>query len=310
MQKWGKDARGNIRFRCKNCSTSIVRKRLDLTQKYKQELFQKWLLGKLSKEEISEKYGVNRKTLTRWFAPFWNLEPIPKQINIASKILIIDGKYVEKNGCVLVATVNKKVVFWSFTQRENYSSWKTFFDSFTHIPFAIVCDGQKGMIKAIKQRFPGVIIQRCQFHVIQYCTIKLTKKPESEAAQKLRFLVTQISKIKTKEHLKNWLADYRYWYQTYKDFLKEKTFQTDNLTPTGRKKWHYTHGRLHAAHSHLKNSLPYLFRYLRYSQIPNTTNFVEGGINSPMQEKLRLHRGLKLSKRRILIAHFLASKQE
>jgi len=33
MQKWGKDARGNIRFRCKNCSTSIIRKRLDLTHK-------------------------------------------------------------------------------------------------------------------------------------------------------------------------------------------------------------------------------------------------------------------------------------
>jgi len=40
------------------------------------------LLGKLSKEEIAENYQVNRKTLTRWFAPFWSKEPIPKQVNI------------------------------------------------------------------------------------------------------------------------------------------------------------------------------------------------------------------------------------
>ncbi len=309
MQKWGKDARGKVRFRCKFCNVSKTRKRSDLSQKYQFELFHKWLLGKQSLSEISQEYGVTIRTLNNWFAPFWNLEPTPKQTNIADKILIIDGKYVEQNACVLLAACSKKVASWHFSQRENYSSWLTFLSSFKQIPFAVVCDGQKGMIKAIKQRFPGVIIQRCQFHVIQYCTIKLTKNPESDVAQKLRFLVLQVSQIKTKEHLKSWLTDYKYWYTTNKDFIKEKTFQTENLTPTGRPKWHYTHGRLHAAHSHLKNSLPYLFRYLQHPEIPNTTNFVEGGINSLMQEKLRFHRGLSLSKRRILIAHFLSSKQ-
>jgi len=309
MQKWGKNRNGSNRFRCKFCRVSKTRKRSDLSQKYQLGLFQNWLLGKHSKDEIADRYNVDRKTLTRWFTPFWNLEPTPKQTKIASKILIIDGKYVEQNSCVLLAVCNKKVAFWHFTQRENYSSWKTFFDAFKQIPFAVVCDGQKGMIKAIKQRFPGVIIQRCQFHVIQYCTIKLTKNPESDAAQKLRFLVLEISQIKTREQLKIWLTNYKYWHTTNKDFIKEKTFQVEELTPTGRPKWHYTHGRLHAAHSHLKNSLPYLFRYLQHLEIPNTTNFVEGGINSLMQEKLRFHRGLSLSKRRILIAHFLSSKQ-
>jgi hypothetical protein len=309
MQKWGTNRNGSTRFRCTFCSVSTTRKRRDLSQKYKEELFQKWLLGKQSLYELSKAYGVTIRTFNNWFTSFWNVEPAPIQIHIAHQILVLDGKYVEQNASVLLATCNKKVVSWYFSQRENYSSWFTFLSSFTHIPFAIVCDGQKGMIKAIKQRFPGIIIQRCQFHVIQYCTIKLTKNPESDVAQKLRFLVLQIAKIKTKEHLRAWLTDYRYWYQTHKDFIKEKTYQSDNLTPMGRLRWHYTHGRLHATHSHLKNSLPYLFRYLQHKEIPNTTNFVEGGINALMQEKLRFHRGLSLSKRRILIAHFLSSKQ-
>ncbi len=309
MQKWGKNKNGSIRFRCKFCSKSKTRKRSDLSKKYKKELFQKWLLGKLSLSEIAEKYHVTRQTLYAWFAPFWSKEPTPKQVKIANKVLIIDGKYVERNASVLLATCDKNIASCYFSQRENYFSWKAFFDSFKQIPFAIVCDGQRGMLKAINERFPAIIVQRCQFHVVQYCTTRLTKKPETVAAQEFRELVLQIAKIKTEEQLKIWLAEYKCWYQIHKDFLKEKTHQPYNLTPTGRPKWHYTHGRLHAAHSHLKNSLPNLFRYLRYPQIPNTTNFVEGAINAQMQEKLRFHRGLKLEKRRILIAHFLAAKQ-
>ncbi len=106
-----------------------------------------------------------------------------------------------------------------------------------------------------------------------------------------------------------WISDYKIWWLTYNNFIKEKTYSNTELTPTGRRKWHYTHGRLHAAYSHLKNAIPNLFCYLLDPKIPNTTNFVEGAINSTLQEKLRLHRGLKLLKRRILIAHYLHSLQ-
>ena len=309
MQKWGKNRNGSVRWRCKLCGVSHTRKRSDLTQKYKRALFKKWLLGKQSLVEIALKYNASSRTLHSWFTPFWEEEPQPKQIKLSNYVLIIDGKYVEKNASVLVGATVKGVVFWMFSQRENYNTWSLFLLKLRRIPFAIVCDGQKGMIKAIKERFPGVVVQRCQFHVVSYILSKLTQNPESIAAQELRYLVTQISKIKIKDQLKLWLAHYKLWYQTHHSFLKEKTYQEHNLTPTGRRKWHYTHGKLHASHSHLKNSLPNLFKYLLYPQIPNTTNYVEGAINSPMQEKLRFHRGLKLFKRRVLIAHFLSSKQ-
>jgi len=144
---------------------------------------------------------------------------------------------------------------------------------------------------------------------MKYCLSKLTQNPEYPAAQELRKLVLRISKVKTQNFLKAWLSDYKNWWLCYKNFIKEKTYSHTKLTPTGRKKWHYTHGRLHAAHSHLKNAIPHLFTYFKNPQIPNTTNFVEGAINATLQEKLRLHRGLKVSKRRILIAHYLRSLQ-
>lgn len=309
MQKWEKDGRGMPRFRCKTCGVSRIRKRSDLSQKYKQQLFEKWLLGKDSLKEIAQQYTTTRQSLHTWFKPFWQLEPQPKHIDFRGSVLIIDGKYAEKNAAVLIATTRKSVISWQFTQRENNTSWSTFLGSLKQIPFAVCCDGQRGMLKAIKQRYPGIVVQRCQFHVMKYCLSKLTKNPESRAAVELSVLVLQIARIKTRHQLKYWFSDYRNWFQNHTYFLKEKTCQLQNLTPTGRPKWHYTHGRLHAAHSHLKNAIPNLFHYLKYPQIPNTTNFVEGAINAPMQEKLRFHRGLKLDKRRILIAHFLASKQ-
>lgn len=309
MQKWGKNRNGTTRFRCRNCRTSTTRRRLDLSQKYKQQLFQRWLLSKLELSSYAQKYGVTRQTLHHWFKPFWLQEPTPRLVNIRDQVLIVDGKYIERNATVLIACTPKQVVYWSFTQRENSSSWTLFLASMRHIPFAIVCDGQRGMLKAIKTSFPSVVVQRCQFHVIQYCLSRITLKPEIEAAQALRDIVVQISHVKTKDHLRVWLGKYIEWRKTYHDFLQERTYQDYVLTPTGRKKWHYTHSRLHAAHSHLKNALPNLFKYLLYPQIPNTTNFVEGAINSPMQETLRNHRGFTLSQRRVLIAHFLNLKQ-
>ena len=309
MQKWGKNRNGSVRFRCKFCKVSKTRKRTDLTQKYKKELFNNWLLGKQTLTEISQQYGVTIRTLNNWFTPFWNEEPQPKEVNFANQVLIIDGKYVEKLATVLVASTTQGVVSWHFTQRENYESWLTFLNDLSSYPLAIVCDGQRGMLKAIKQRFPQAIIQRCQFHVIRYCLAKLTKNPESRAAQELRDIVLEISRVKSLKDLGVWLANYKLWHQAHYEFLKEKTYQEFNLTPTGRRRWHYTHGRLHSAHSHLRNSFPYLFQYLKHPQVPNTTNFVEGAINAPMQEKLRSPRGLKLPKRRVLIAHYLRSKQ-
>ena len=196
-----------------------------------------------------------------------------------------------------------------FVQKENYHTWKTFFHNLKHIPFAIVGDGQKGMHKAIKEVFPRVIIQRCQFHVIKYVRTKLTRNPESKAAIELKEITLQIAKIKTKKDLEVWLINYNYWWLIHKEFVKEKTYSFNSFTPTGRPRWNYTHQNLHASYSHIKNSFKYLFRCLQHLEIPNTTNFVEGGINSLMQEKLRFHRGLKLAQRRVLIAYFLASKQ-
>lgn len=267
------------------------------------------MLGKFTLTEIATKYRVTRRTLDNWFAPFREQDITPHSVNHSDAVLIIDGYYVEFGAVILIAqTTTNQVISWSFTYRENYTNWLAFFEQINLFPFSVVCDGQKGMIKAIKQRWPGMIIQRCQFHVIHHVNILLTRNPETLAAQEFKMLAGSISQVKTKDNLKEWLVNYKAWYQQYQYFLKHKTYQ-DNQTPTGRKKWHYTHGHLHAAHSHLKNAFPYLFQYLKYPNIPNTSNRIEGGINSQIQRYVDRHRGTKLFQRRQIIAAFLKQKQ-
>lgn len=310
MQKWGKHPGGAQRYRCIKCGFSGLLKRKDLTQKYRRELYEKWLLSKLTLSDFGVVYSVTRRTLDRWFTPFRDDEIIPSRHLTQSDIFIIDGYYVEYGATVLIAqNPLNQVVGWSFTYTENSSTWLTFLNSISSFPRAVVCDGQKGMLKAIKTRYPGVIIQRCQFHVVHQINLLLTKHPETEAARRLKYLVNQIVLVKTKDDLRTWLITYKSWYELYKSFLKERTYQ-EKLTPSGRRKWHYTHGHLHASHSHLKNALPNLFQYLRYPEIPNTSNRIEGGINAQIQRLIDHHRGMKLLQRRQIIAAFLKRKQE
>lgn len=309
MQKWGIHRSGKAHYRCPRCGSNGTRLRADLTQKYHRQLYQKWLLSKLTLSDFGVAYRVTRRTLDRWFTPFRDEEIVPSCHLTQSDIFIIDGYYVEYGATVLIAqNPLNKVVSWHFTYTENSSTWLTFLNGISTFPRAVVCDGQKGMLKAIKLRYPGVIIQRCQFHVIHQINLLLTKHPETEAARKLKYLVNQIVLVKIKDDLRTWLLSYKSWYRQYADFIKERTSQ-EKLTPTGRHKWHYTHGHLHASHSHLKNALPNLFQYLRDGEIPNTSNRIEGGINAQIQRLIDHHRGTKILQRRQIIALLLKRKQ-
>lgn len=273
------------------------------------------MAGKNELGYFAEKYGVSTRTLHNWFKDFWVEEIQPKSLLISNQIIIIDGFVLENNSVLLLARTKTKVVYWQFVKRETYANWKEFFLHLKNHPSVIVCDGQKGMLKAIKEVFPRVTIQRCQFHIIQRARVLLTRNPETIAAIELKKITEQISKIQTKTQLKFWLEDYFYWRKKYDGYLKEKTyyeFDTEYIYKNfvkGKRKWFYTHKRLRGAAYQLKKALPNLFCYLDNPNIPNTTNHVEGGINSHLKLLLRLHRGLPIEKRKYLVANFLRKKQ-
>ena len=62
-------------------------------------------------------------------------------------------------------------------------------------PEYVVCDGENGLIKAIKSIWFNTKIQRCLFHVWMNVRQKLTLNPETQAGQELLYLTRELLKI-------------------------------------------------------------------------------------------------------------------
>lgn len=114
-----------------------------------------------------------------------------------------------------------------------------------------------------------------------------------------------------------WQAKLVAWEKVYGDFIRERTY-VDNPRP-GQRKWRYTHERLRSAYRQLTKLLrdDQLFTYLDEEllvhtdqPIPRTTNYVEGGINSQLRTKLKLHRGMSEDHQRRLVEWYLYTRTE
>lgn len=157
----------------------------------------------------------------------------------------------------------------------------------------IVADGRRGIFRV----FPNIPIQMCQFHQKQIVRRYLTSNPKTEAGIELKSLVDLLTHT-DKTNFSFLLVE---WYLKWETFLKEKTVHPD------MKHWSYTHKRVRSAYRSLKTNLPYLFTYQAVKKMPNTTNTLDGFF-SHLKDKVRLHRGLRLKRKKRLIKYLIELK--
>ena len=135
---------------------------------------------------------------------------------------------------------------------------------------------------------------------------KLTRNPKTLAGQDLRKLGKQLPTIRTRRQKRRWIRLWKHWHSKYHYFLAERSYGDIKNKKRG---WWYTHKKLRAVRSLIQNSLPHLFTFIGHPEIPRTSNYVEGGINSRIKELLHRHRGLNLAQKQTLVSWFLALKQ-
>lgn len=306
MSKWGKTAAGSVRWFCKICRVSETRRRKDNCERSRLFLFVRWLTTKTTLNELATTERITAKTLFRWFAPFW---PNPPTLRVDSdiRVLVLDATSVVPRQCMLlIAGDGDKLrpVSWAPAVRESYVSWVAFLAELKNVfePSFVVCDGQRGMLKAIHEIWPRAKIQRCLVHVVRQACAWLTRNPKTKAGRELLFLVKQLSCIRTKRQKRRWIRAFRYWNRKHKTFLKERTYGL-----CGR--WWYTHRRLRGTRSLLRNAIPDLFRFVTDSSVPRTSNHVEGGLNGRLKELFRCHRGISTTKKLALASWYLALRQ-
>lgn len=158
-----------------------------------------------------------------------------------------------------------------------------------------------GLKAALAPRYP---VQMCQFHQVAIVTRYLTRNPELPAAIQLKALVTTLSRTDDA----TFTAGLTAWHERWGFFLRERT-TSEMRTATGKRRWWYTHRRIRAAYRSLVSNLPYLFMHKKYPAlgIPNTTNSLDGSI-SHLRDKLRAHRGLKVTMRTKITGQLLKGK--
>lgn len=307
MQKYGSNRSGSQRWFCKFCKVCSTKKRPDNARRALLVLFESWLLGKSTIKEVALKADCSSRQLLRQFSPFWfgSTDSPNIETPVINQPLICDALYLgNRVDVVLIARTPSHVVSWMFCQRETGENWLSFFLNLPDIP-VFVGDGQKGMVMAVKERWPNARMQRCLFHVIQLIRIRLTTRPKTQAGRDLKLLVGRLAKTKTRRQKRRWVRSFHRWEKKYHSLLKERSYgQKDKV----KRCWWYTHGRLRAARSVISRSLPNLFTYIGRLEIPKTTNHVEGGINSRIKELLRVHRGLSTHKKQVLVSTFLRTK--
>jgi hypothetical protein len=273
------------------------------------ERFVAWLLGKQAQSELKMPDRTWRDQ-TSWC---WKIIPKPTLTGEMYPIILMDG--IRIGSMVnLIARTPSFVIGWHWAGWESSYTWEELFKKLP-APTVVVCDGQKGVLLAIARIWPKARIQRCIFHVWQNIRTKLSIHPKTEAGTELLGLAKVLLKgIPTKNEALAWQDQLAAWEQHYSSLIRERTM-VDNPRP-GQRKWWYTHGRLRSAYKQLEKLLKekQLFTYLETDltpePIPRMTNYLEGGINSQIRTKLKLHRGMSEEHQRRLAEWYLYSRTD
>lgn len=300
----GLQSNGKQRWRCRTCGTSRIRPRTDVSARNQLHGFVSYLLGMLPRE----KHGP-LTTMGRRYTACWEVRPYPLITGEVFDYVLVDATAVGR-GVVAIARTPNYVINWHHGERENSQLWLAVLVQLPR-PSAVVCDGQKGILKALSILWPTTVIQRCLVHVQRNVRSKLTANPQSEAGKDLQWLMRRLFTIDNAEQMAEFVAVFELLQTQHSAFLHGRTLNPD---PNGKRAWWYTHRGARSAYSQIAKLLrdDQLFAFITHPELclPKQTNLLEGGTNASLSELLHRHRGLSPAHQRRLADWYLDSKTE
>ncbi len=177
---------------------------------------------------------------------------------------------------------DQKIIAHNYTNKEGFNSVYPWFLKLRQQglnPLYITMDGERSIIRAIREVWPHVKIQRCLYHIQHEGMRWLRTYPKTQAGRALRYLLMRLSSIKTLKEQDSFIEAYRSWLNKYKDFvfsLPRKDIASKDLKRTIVL---------------INNALPDLFYYLKDKSVHATTNTIES-YHSRLKSDYQRHRGL------------------
>ena len=152
-------------------------------------------------------------------------------------------------------------------------------------PLCISMDGEQSVMRAIRETWPLTKIQRCLYHIVRQGLSWLRAFPKTQAGQELRALLSTLASVRSFKDRDIFLQLFDSWIHAHYIFIKNLSNTTVEFKDLKR------------TVTLIKNALPDMFHYLSDSNIPSTTNALEG-FYSRLKSDYQRHRGLS-SKSRI-----------
>ena len=207
---------------------------------------------------------------------------------------MFDATYFGRDYGFLCFSDGKKIIYFQEIKTENLEELEKAINALLRLGYrfkSFTLDGKKGYIKYLENRFPQIPIQMCVFHQKAIIRRHITNNPKSACGKDLQSLMMTL-KSKSRKEFEN---DFYNLQKKYNVFLKERNEKGD-----------FMHERLRAAFRSIKTNLPNIFIYKDYSDlnISSTTNQLEG-VFSHLKEKIRIHRGMSLKRKKKAIRFFL-----
>lgn len=258
--------------------------------------FVTWLVSKKAQAEVDG--TATGRSFRRQIAWCWDIQPSLGAAETIYHAVLVDGIWVG-TWCLLIALSDTgRVLAWQWCARESKAAWRALLEQ-VPAPAVLVSDGGSGLPSALREQWPETQHQRCLFHLQMNVTRHLTRNPRTDAGRALRGLVMQLSEVWDEDAAIAWQIRLDQWWRAFGHLTRERTMFRNG-------QWGFTHDRLRKAWLLIRGVVRNgtLFTYVTYGN-PRTTSPLEGGINSPLRDLLRQHRGMSEQHRRRAAEWFL-----
>ena len=276
---------------CKNCGyrwREHSRRNINYEKHYKE-----WLLSRKTLKTVSNEIGKSVKTVRKYFDELEekdSLLPAPKEaIN-----LIFDATYFGREYGYMCFCDGEKIVYHQEIVSESVAMLEECLTKLREAGYrfkSFTLDGKPGFISCLAKLYPKIPIQFCHFHQQAIVRRYITQNPKSDSAKDLKYLMTKL----TKSDPQSWINDFHALEKLHQNFLLERNENGGFL-----------HSRLRSAFRSINNNIPFLFTYKNYPNLSilNTTNHLESRF-SHLKEKIKLHRGLDIKRKKKAISFLL-----
>jgi transposase-like protein len=243
-----------------------------------------WITESYSIRRLQQLSGYGAFTLNS-IKDYW-LNQVPKETIDYSNVqyMLYDATYFHKDGCLLnlMNGIDQKIIAHIYVKKESFQEvhpWLCDLKRQGLDPSYITTDGEQSVTQAIRLVWPGVILQRCLYHIQREGMRWLRTYPKTEAGKQLRNLLCKINRIKNMAERDAFINQYVQWLKTYQDYVH-------SLPRTA-----IAYKDLQRTIVLINNALPDMFHFLNDKKIYSTTNPLEG-FHSRLKADYQRHRGL------------------